>query len=652
MSEQSYGRYQIIREIGRGGMAIVYLAHDPRFKRDIALKVLPYHFTQDEVLRARFEREAQTIASLEHPAIVPVYDFGEDHGQPYFVMRHMLGGTLIDRLAGGPLPLAQISGILERIAAALDHAHAAGVVHRDLKPANILFDQYGFAYLADFGIAHIAEQTGLTGTRLVGTPAYMSPEQAQGARVDGRTDVYTLGLILFEMLSGKPPFESTTPMGVLYKHVHEPPPRLPDAAQELPPTLDGIIRRALAKTPDERYASAGAFTAEVSDALRPPPGATLSRTPTPPASDTIRLTEPAPGGPVEDAEFTVLLPEHPAPALDEATIVERPPTPVPAPQVIGRVAPPPAAAPLAAPVPATHPPPDERRAVPWVAIAGAVAVIACATLALLLLLAGRQRIADSLAALFGGDQPAGATPAAAASPAGGQNALSQEIETLWEAGYRVTSLAYGDDSWAAVLSLGAPFGRQAWATTRQFPADYIEERWDEGFRVTSLAYGNGVWAVIVSQGSPYGRQIWLTRTEFPGDEIRQQWDAGYRVTNMAYGNGVWGIVLSQDSPYGRQIWATRATFPGEFIEGNWEGDFRVTSLAFGNGVWAVVMSQDAPYGRQIWATRAEYPGEYMERQKGAGFALTDIAFGKGVWAVVMSLDTPYTHQLWRIRDDY
>ncbi len=650
MNEQTYGRYQIIREIGRGGMAIVYLARDPLFKRDVALKVMPYHFTQDEKLRARFEREAQTIASLEHPAIVPVYDFGEEQGQPYFIMRHMLGGTLIDRLAGGPLPLEQVGSILQRIGAALDHAHSLGVVHRDLKPANILFDQYGFAYLADFGIAHIAEQTGLTGAGLVGTPAYMSPEQAQGVPVDARTDVYTLGLILFEMLSGKPPFEAATPMGVLYKHVHEPPPRLPDSARELPPTLDGIIRRALAKTPGERYGAAGELTAAVQSALQAPAGA-------PPAATSAATGMPDAANVVDTAvganDNTVLLREQPARPTDDATVVERPITPLPAqgaPAAAGGSAPSPAGAAAASAIPSPVAPSarGKRRVGYGVALVAGALLLVCAAIVLLSLVAGRDWIASAL----GDGQSAPTLAAGTGAPANPQTALSEEIESLWDAGYRVTSLAYGDNSWAAILSQGAPLGRQAWATTREFPGDYIEGRWDEGFRVTSLAYGAGLWAVIVSQGSPYGRQIWLTRNDFPGEEIGEKWDAGYRVTSMAYGNGVWGVVLSQDSPYGRQIWATRTTFPGEFIDSNWEAGYRVTSLGYGNGVWAVVMSQDSPYGRQVWATRSDFPADYIEQQTEAGFAATDIAFGKDVWAIVMSQDTPYTHQLWRIRNNY
>ena len=153
--------------------------------------------------RTRFEREAKTIAMLEHPAIVPVYDFGEEQGQPYFVMRYMTGGSLTDRMKKGPMPIQDVVHLFDRLSPALDEAHSKGIIHRDLKPGNILFDQYGEPYVSDFGIAKIAStQTNVTGSAIMGTPAYMSPEQAQGEGIDGRSDIYGLGVILFELLTG------------------------------------------------------------------------------------------------------------------------------------------------------------------------------------------------------------------------------------------------------------------------------------------------------------------------------------------------------------------------------------------------------------------------------------------------------------------
>src|SRR5512136_429236 len=205
MLPEKIGRYEVKSELGRGGMAAVYLATDPRFKREVAIKILPPQLLSDPVYRARFEREAQTIAALEHPAIVPVYDFGEEDGQLYLVMRYMPGGSLADKLANGTLLPCEVVHIIARITSALDQVHSRGIIHRDLKPGNILFDQYDEPYLSDFGIARLTEGANtLTGSAILGTPAYMSPEQARGdTDIDGRADLYAVGAILFQMLSGK-----------------------------------------------------------------------------------------------------------------------------------------------------------------------------------------------------------------------------------------------------------------------------------------------------------------------------------------------------------------------------------------------------------------------------------------------------------------
>ena len=230
----------------------------------MAIKVLPRQFTHDPQFRTRFDQEAQMIAALDHSAIVPVYDYGEEDSQPYLVMRYMPGGSLAERLEKGPLPLLEVVKIMTRVAQALDRAHSIGIIHRDLKPGNILFDQYGDAFLADFGIAKMAEATAaLTGSGIIGTPAYMSPEQVRGEKVNGRSDIYTLGVILFEMLTGHQPYQADTPIGMAFKHVHEPVPRLLDAKEDLPPTLELAIRRAMAKQSDERFSTASDLAASI-----------------------------------------------------------------------------------------------------------------------------------------------------------------------------------------------------------------------------------------------------------------------------------------------------------------------------------------------------------------------------------------------------
>lgn len=271
MIPQTVGRYQIERELGRGGMAHVYLAFDPAMKRRVAVKILSGVLTSDREFPMRFQREAEVIAALEHPYIVPIYDFGEHDYQPYIVMRYMSGGTLDEKLrASGPLSVSDAVVILERLCAALDAAHARGIIHRDLKPANTLFDRQDEAFLGDFGIVKVVEDTAnLTSGSIVGTAAYISPEQVYGDQdVSPRSDIYSLGAMLFEMLTGQRPYTAETPTKVMMKHVLDPTPDILEANPNLPEDTAEVIYRAMAKDPLGRYETAGALADALSAVSR------------------------------------------------------------------------------------------------------------------------------------------------------------------------------------------------------------------------------------------------------------------------------------------------------------------------------------------------------------------------------------------------
>jgi serine/threonine-protein kinase len=274
MQPEKIGIYEVKSELGRGGMATVYRAYDPRFEREVAVKVLPSELLHsDPQFRLRFEREAKIIAQLEHSAIVPVYDVGEADGQPYFVMRYMNGGSLSDRIKAGGLTIEDASRILGAIAPGLDEAHSNGIVHRDIKPSNILFDKRGNPYISDFGIAKLSQaQSGnVTGSAIIGTPAYMAPEQAQGTEVDGRADIYALGIILFEILTGKQPYEADTPMAVAIKHITDPVPHIQQTNPNLPEAMDAIIQTAMAKDRTQRFSTAVEMTNALREAARGDP---------------------------------------------------------------------------------------------------------------------------------------------------------------------------------------------------------------------------------------------------------------------------------------------------------------------------------------------------------------------------------------------
>lgn len=259
---QQLGQYEILAVLGRGGMASVYQARQLNVDRLVALKVILTHIAESTDLAARFRAEVKITAALSHPHIVKIFDYGQHDELAYIVMELLTGGSLAQLIARqGRLPLDLTVRLFSQIAEALDYAHQQGVVHRDLKPANVLLDSSHNAFVTDFGIARLADSTALTHTGMVmGTPAYMAPELWEGARADARTDIYALGVLLYEMLSGQVPYRAETPYQMMYQHLNAAPPSLHD----LPAALDKLIAKALAKRREDRFHSAREFA----DALR------------------------------------------------------------------------------------------------------------------------------------------------------------------------------------------------------------------------------------------------------------------------------------------------------------------------------------------------------------------------------------------------
>jgi serine/threonine protein kinase/Tol biopolymer transport system component len=270
---KTIGGYEILSLIGEGGMATVYLARQQSMDRQVALKVLPKQFAKDDTYLQRFEREVTIVAKLEHRNIVPVYDYGEHDGQPYIVMRYLPAGSVDELLEQhAPLTPARILDIISQIAPALDYAHNQNVLHRDLKPSNVLMDDGGGAFLTDFGIARVVgEQGGVITTHgVVGTPAYMSPEQAQGRELDGRSDVYSLGVMLFEMATGRRPFENETPYSIAVMQVTAPPPSPCSLNPALSPEVEKVILKALEKQKERRHDNATALMNALKVAIERP----------------------------------------------------------------------------------------------------------------------------------------------------------------------------------------------------------------------------------------------------------------------------------------------------------------------------------------------------------------------------------------------
>jgi hypothetical protein len=340
-----FGRYEVTRKLGQGGMASVYLAFDPKFRRNVAVKVISPTFATDPVFRRRFDREARAIATLEHAAIVPVYDYDDTEELPFLVFRYMERGSLAERIAEqGRIDSSDLASIARRVARALDYAHVRGIIHRDVKPSNIMFDGEDEAYLTDFGIAQLSDQTvSLTHSSLIGSPAYMSPEQCDGHESTVASDIYSFAVSLFESLTGRPPFTAANPLAVMLKHLKDPPPELPRSL--VPEAVARTIEAALGKDPLARPSTASviaeAFRSAPIEQARPqqPLTAQVEDTrprevdepavfpsPVEPAVDAVpaapelaetRFVEPITRSAVHpEADFAAEEP-HPAPALEQ-----------------------------------------------------------------------------------------------------------------------------------------------------------------------------------------------------------------------------------------------------------------------------------------------------------------------------------------------
>jgi len=283
--EQVFGdRYEVEGRIGAGGMAEVWRGHDRVLNRTVAIKTLLPQFARDASFVDRFRREAQAAARLNHPGIVSVYDSGTDGDTPYIVMHLIEGRTLADFLESGKtLPPMQAAKIAEEVAEALAAAHAQGVIHRDIKPANIMITRDGKVLVMDFGIARLISgpETAPQTSAVMGTASYLSPEQAQGHSVDARTDIYSLGVVLYEMLTGRPPFTGDSPMAIAYKQVNATPEAPSSANPGVPPELDAVVMRALSKNPANRYQTGKEFA---DDLERARTGGQVMATPLLPAS--------------------------------------------------------------------------------------------------------------------------------------------------------------------------------------------------------------------------------------------------------------------------------------------------------------------------------------------------------------------------------
>jgi serine/threonine-protein kinase len=375
---ENVGPYRIIAQLGSGGMATVYKAYHAALDRYVAIKVMHAAFKEDSTFLARFQREARIVAKLEHPHIVPIYDFNEHEGQPYLVMRFIEGETLKARLQRGPLTISQIMDILRPVCQALGYAHEQGVLHRDIKPSNVLLTPQGGVFLADFGLARIAQagESTLSQDTMLGTPHYISPEQAQGQpHLDARTDIYSLGVVMYELLVGRVPFQADTPYAVIHDHIYSPLPMPRCLNPTIPEPYERVLLRSLAKERDDRFTTASDLLAALDKAAAEAASAPPVEVKSAPGGDQFAPTVVETGrceSPAERADRSS--------PMSAATVVAAPVARVEQPAVPSPFTPISPAAPAVQPVPSAPSAPQTKkkpRSKLWYALGGVALLVLC-----------------------------------------------------------------------------------------------------------------------------------------------------------------------------------------------------------------------------------------------------------------------------------
>ncbi len=588
------GPYQILEKLGQGGMATVYKAYHADLDRYVALKILHSDLYNDPSFAARFQREARLVAKLEHPNIVPVHDYARHDNYPYLVMKYIEGETLKARLVRAPLSPEEIKNIVTAVGSAIAYAHQEGILHRDIKPSNVLLADNGRIYLADFGLARIAQDSTstLSGDTIIGTPQYISPEQAVGKReLDEGTDIYSFGVMLYEMVVGQVPFDADTPFSIIHDHIYSPLPPPRSVNPNVPEKMEQVLVKALAKERADRY---GSIPGMVSAFLSAGQSEPLQRAPA-----------AQPDHPVEE--------QTPPPAGTDLPITEASP---------GR----------------------GKKRTPWLAAIPVLAGLCC----LALTLAASRGLAgwlwkDHLQPLLAGPALATVTPASFQADlcTGEQTWLQREafpgneISYCWEQGHYLTDLVYTNGEWTVVMSGESDYTDQAYVTGVDFPASGVKEYWDQDFYITDAFYGNGKWIVIMSEGTALTDQSYITNSSLPEDDIRWYHDQGYRITALGYGGGTWAVIMSKGTGINYQSYFTSAEFPAELIRDYWDAGYDITSMAYGDRIWVIVMSKGV-FSKQYYYQKNTFPANEVRKDWEDDYSITNLAYGDALWVVIMS----------------
>ena len=628
MIGKELGRYLIVESLGEGGMAAVYKGFDRRLDRDVAIKVILPGHVHDEMFVKRFEREARAVAHLTHTNIVGVHDYGTEEGISYLVMAYIPGGTMKD-LLGKPIPWQKAARKLAPIARALEYAHQKGIIHRDIKPANILVTQSGDLMLTDFGIAKAVdseEMTKLTQTGTgIGTPAYMAPEQGMGEEIDHRADIYSLGIVFYEMVTGRPPFRADTPIAVMMKHVNHPLPRPTEFVPDLPEELEKVLFKALAKNPEHRFKDMGEFA----KALEVLAHETQQYPVTPVVDETV----------APDSQLTY---EVPTPVIHE----EATPITSPMPETIPSPGP---AQPLQPVVSKSgvqrKRPPNFRKLISglpklvYLGIAG-IAVIGLVMVGAFIwsltrnqnnkppLLPQNQWVVVFSQDTLGIQQNF--------RTKNSLTEISEVIETEWKNGLDISKLVYGNNQWTVFFSRNQDNLQQLYRTKNNLTeiAEVINQEWENGYDVSGLTYGNRQWVVIFTKGKVNLQQTYKTKNSLPdiATGINEEWANGFDITDLEYGNGQWIAIFSKGAVNLQQRYRTKPTLVdiADTINQEWKNGFDLSDLVYGDGQWVAVFSKGKVNLQQSYQTKNTITeiAEVIKDEWKKGYNVTEIVYGK------------------------
>jgi len=679
-------RYRIDELIGQGGMSAVYKAYDPNLRRVVAIKVIHSFLADDPRFISRFEEEATAVAQLRHPNIVLVHDFNTDGDIYYMVQEFIPGESLQERLrrlnrTGRVMPFREVCDIFIQVSDAVGYANKRGLIHRDIKPANIMINTQEQAILMDFGIVKITGGNRHTATgAVVGTALYLAPETIRGETADARSDIYSLGVTLFETVSGKPPYQADSAMSLMMMHLNDPVPDLRSLRPGVPDELMSVIDMSLEKAREKRYQSADEMSLAlrkvlddlpsedplsytVADKPEKPPVLPPTEVQSPAISDekpSVEVSSPEEDTPTAEQKGSVT-PQVEATLLGStsleasetgSTTTDRKdsiptdqsstPTatqengPAPEPVLEQEVSQPQGYVPVTD-VPLKKSDGNKRGIVIAGVVVAAIVLIACG-----LILGGGYIYSRSKATPTSSARVTEIVvegePEASPTPEKTEEETSGEADPVKKTNMPTEVVDEPIDQPSSDATATSPPASDPGSQTGgSFPKAVVEEAWADQYLILDVAFGKNEW-ITTFIDDPGGRsQGWNAIEGDPEAIFTQRYQDGFYITAVTYSEqDGWLVVFTKDVGYTDQWWVTDTEYPEDFINQRWSEGYMITSIAYGGGEWMVIMSLNSGIEDQAWNTDSFFNTEAISEREVDGLYLSSLAFGDGLWALIFS----------------